>query len=226
MSTEWNDLFHEDVPFEFIDQVFAIMALCPRHVFQVLTKRPERLLSYLYSERTGPILSAMMHRDPSRDWSGWPLPNVYLGVSVENQDTADRRIPLLLRTPSVVRFVSYEPALGGVTFRSEWLRGYDDGPVPRIDWIIIGGESGPNARPFNLQWARDVIAQCKAAGVACFVKQLGARPYESERQPIAGYKCNEPAAGSLQHRMLTLRDPNGGDPEEWPEDLRVREFPR
>ena len=152
---------------------------------------------------------------------GWPLPNVWLGVSVEDQKTADERIPLLLQTPAAVRWVSYEPALGPVDF-TEFIgcghRKYDGDIIcpmcgmcrlysQFIDWLVIGGESGPGARPFNIQWARDVIAQCKAAGVPCFMKQLGARPVS---------KCNGP---------LFLHDRKGGCMDEWPSDLRVREYP-
>src|SRR5690606_1555759 len=125
----------------------------------------------------------------------WPLKNVWLGVSVEDQKTADERILPLLRCPAAVRFVSYEPALGAVDFERagaiEWDAvggatggGYSDFVRTShtfqrglIDWLIVGGESGPGARPFDLAWARSLVEQCKAAGVACFVKQLGARPF-------------------------------------------------
>ena len=150
-----------------------------------------------------------------------------LGVSVEDQATAEKRIPWLLDSPAAVRFVSYEPALGPVDFtnldvmqhwdlpyhkhaptiRLDALRGHWKGPddiITGLDWVIVGGESGPGARPFGIAWARSVVEQCREAGVACFVKQLGAHPYPS----------------------ATLRDPKGGDPSEWPEDLRVREWPR
>ena len=139
----------------------------------------------------------------------WPLPNVWLGVSVENQATADERIPLLLQTPAKKRFISYEPALSAVDFARLFA-------TLGIDQLIIGGESGPGSRPFDIQWARDTIAQCKAAGVACFVKQLGARPYAMV-QPD-GYE-------KPYRTEPELADRKGGDMAEWPEDLRVREFP-
>ncbi len=169
-----SDLFHEALSDEAIDRVFAVMAACPQHTFQVLTKRPERMLIYLQNR---PLLS-----------------NLWLGTSVENQTTADIRVPLLLQTPAAIRFVSYEPALDGVSFR-KWL--------PGIDWIIVGGESGPGARPFDPEWAASVVAQCHAAGTATFVKQLGARPIG-----------------------LKLTDRKGGDWNEWPVNLRVRQFPK
>jgi protein gp37 len=143
-----------------------------------------------------------------------PLDNVWLGVSVEDQATANKRIPELLRTPAAVRFVSYEPALAGVDFRP-WLPVETIGGVEMetwLDWIIVGGESGPGVRPFDLEWARETIRQCKAAGVAVFVKQLGARPVQT-------------AAGCLQ-TSWPITDPKGGNWDEWPMDLRIREFPR
>jgi protein gp37 len=153
---------------------------------------------------------------------GNPLANVWLGVSVEDQARADERIPLLLQTPSAVRFISAEPLLGSVDLRSggdvtevgyiDWLRGFDgsDPPIPRLDWVIVGGESGPGARPFHIEWARAIVTQCQAAHVPVFVKQLGADPRDPHWD-MGG--------------MVTLRDRKGGDPSEWPEDLRVREFP-
>ena len=168
-----SDLFHESLPDAAIDRVFAVMADCPQHTFQVLTKRPERMLQYV---------------------TGKPLPNLWLGTSVENQATADVRLPLLLQVPAAVRFVSYEPALGPVGFAFA------------VDWIIVGGESGPGARPFDIAWARQTIAHCGTTRTACFVKQLGAKPIEG---------CHP----------LALRDRKGGDWSEWPEDLRVRQFP-
>lgn len=148
----------------------------------------------------------------SRPEFQWPLPNVWLGVSVEDQATADERIPLLLRTPAAVRFVSYEPALGPVNllrYMSVPLAEIDN-PGAMLDWVIVGGESGPGARPFDIQWARNTVAQCKAAGVACFVKQVGSVPMER---------------GERWRYEPKLKDRKGGDWEEWPEDLRVREFP-
>ena len=176
-----SDLFHKDVPDEFIVSVFAIAAICHRHIFQILTKRPERM----------PRLIPKTLGDAA-DWlegavekmlgeyaalANWPLPNVWLGVSVENQETADERIPLLLQTPAAVRFVSYEPALGPVDF-SPWLHKrfpstMHKGQLERIDQIICGGESGPGARPMHPEWARSVRDQCKAAGVPFFFKQWG-----------------------------------------------------
>jgi protein gp37 len=198
------------------------MALCPHLTFQVLTKRAERMRDYCEA-RFGKIADAIMRLRKSRGDLGvvcplpslppgaiwWPLSNVWLGVSVES-DENHQRIWDLLRTPVSTRFISYEPALGPLDLDKwealcrTWRKGATIGTY--LDWVIVGGESGPGARPFHLEWARDVIRQCRAAGVACFVKQLGANPIED--------------GGPLR-----LCDQKGGDMREWLEDLRVREFP-
>ena len=211
-----SDLFHDDVPDAFIAQVFAVMAGAWQHTFQILTKRPERMHRLIDSEVFYEAFSRAVYElfdDPgaSADW--WPLPNVWLGVSVEDQATADQRIPLLLETPAALRFVSYEPALGPVDFvravnQLDWLSPASLTPGG-IDWIIVGGESGPNARPFDVDWARNTIRQCRASGVACFVKQLGANPWFDRAND---YACE------LDHRA-------GADMAEWPVDLRVQEWP-
>lgn len=170
-----SDLFHEAVPDEWIDRVFHVMALAPQHTFQVLTKRPERAQVYLTNSATQQL------------YPGLPLPNVWLGTSVEDQATAAARVPPLLATPAAVRFVSYEPALGPVNFRRlrlapdyhmmlDALEGYglSSGGRTRIDWVIVGGESGRGARPMHPDWARKVRDDCEAAGVAFLFKQWGA----------------------------------------------------
>jgi protein gp37 len=241
-----SDLFHEDVSEEFIDRVFVVMMIARQHKFQILTKRPERMRNYVLDPATIGRVIADFHdvtksldgshvrtRNHADGMGGFMLSNVHLGVSVEDQKTADERIPLLLETPAAVRFVSYEPALVAVDFLSmprvgahhDWLTGEKETArektsTPALDWIIIGGESGPKARPFNLQWARDVIAQCKAAGVPVFMKQLGAKPVS----PICGIDPRHTIAYPTV--SLALKDRKGGDMNEWPEDLRVREFPR
>lgn len=231
-----SDLFHESLPDEAIDRVFAVMALCPQHVFQVLTKRPERMREYFadipYRQEMVGIVAEYesgidRYTNTSPRWT-FPLDNVWLGVSVEDQVTADERIPLLLQTPAAVRFVSYEPALGPVSFRwaswvprikpgaLEWHEWHLDG-LRGIGWVICGGESGPGARQCDIAWMRSVIAECKEAGVPVFVKQLGANDtrYTELDQGYQGAPV-----------QVWLRDRKGGDPSEWPADLRVREFPR
>lgn len=233
-----SDLFHEGLTDLAILTVFAIMARAPQHQFQVLTKRPARMRSWFAwaagrrehftswndALTTALVVTQATARRTQPEEPSWPLRNVWLGVSVEDQAAADERIPLLLDTPAAVRFVSYEPALGPVNLRP-WLppdglpiggpyrpdavrlhSRCDDDP-PRLDWIIVGGESGPGARPFDVQWAWDTVRQCKEAGVACFVKQLGSNPvgqFGSARDLITG---------------------KGDDPDRWPRDLRVQEFP-
>jgi protein gp37 len=217
-----SDLFHEDVPEEFIRAVFTVMRNAQRHTFQILTKRAARMLEIVGTwQRNGLLL---------REGHGCILPNVWLGVSVEDQEHADERIPLLLQTPAAVRFLSIEPQLGPVDmtdlpvprdyenlsdaiiqpYRFNALTSADDEHVynvhQKIDWVIVGGESGPGARPFQVEWAKSIVDQCRAAGVACFVKQLGSHVIQDG-----------------EHRKK--RDRKGGDMHEWPHELRVREFP-
>lgn len=187
------DLFHESVSFEFIDWVFAVMALCPQHTFQVLTKRPERMLEYMTHHTLGgamvraarDVLATTMPMPKGHQIQPfqWPLPNAWFGVTVENQATADERIPLLLQTPAAVRWISAEPLLGPVSFR--WAKWHDykyrepgfvhnhlDG-IRGIDWVVCGGESGPHARPMHPDWARALRDQCIAANVPFLFKQHG-----------------------------------------------------
>ncbi len=199
-----GDLFHRDVPFEFIDRVFAVMALTPQHTYQILTKRPERMAEYFnaivedddgtMSRREALIGDAQAAMGHERTYIG-PLPNVWLGTSCEDQAAADERIPHLLRCPASVRFLSCEPLLGGIDLRPAFLANkimcprcmppgdprcpYCDGIYAvgqGIDWVIAGGESGSGARPCDVAWIRSIVAQCKGAGVPVFVKQLGTRP--------------------------------------------------
>jgi protein gp37 len=170
----------------------------------------------------------------------WPLKNVWLGVSVEDQRTADERIPVLLSLPAAVRWVSYEPALGPVRFEriesedgeawvnalTGWWSG-NDTPWPSLDWIVVGGESGPGARPFDLAWARSTISACREAGVPVFVKQLGAHPVVSVEGALVarGLYPTDMGPAGRRPEPWHLDDHKGGDPSEWPEDLRVREWP-
>jgi protein gp37 len=192
-----EDLFYEGVSDEVIDRHFAVFALCPQHTFIVQTKRPERMLAYLNAaegangrvgcaEAICEVLMGDHGFTEKQAWDlPWPLPNVWLGVSVEDQATVDARIPLLLQTPAAVRFISYEPALGPVDFgvllgtqrwihrNSEPFKSFPDDYEKAIDWVICGGESGRGARPMHPDWARSVRDQCVAAGVPFFFKQWG-----------------------------------------------------
>ena len=221
-----SDLFHEDVPFDFIDRVFAIMALCPQHTFQILTKRPERMLAYLNGDTVARRAG---------------LPNVWLGVSVEDQATADERVPLLLNTPAVVRWVSCEPLLGPMDFtqatepknEGEWLNEIECGHR-KLHWIVVGGETGPKARPCDINWIKSIIDQNKAAEAPVFVKQLGAEPRYWCAGRLLDDICDHPddfcdrweaSEGEECGRCVYLTDRKGADMNEWPEDLRVRKYP-
>ena len=182
-----SDLFHEDVPDEFIDRVFAVMSLSYRHTFQVLTKRPGRMRDYMMRD---PMTGAL--RDLAWQIAGWrngqvtpfPRKNIWLGVSVEDQATADERIPLLLQTPAAVRWVSAEPLLGPIDLlRAGAIEmdsvgcltpgGGESFARGLVDWIVVGGESGPKARPMHPDWARSLRDQCASADVAFLHKQNG-----------------------------------------------------
>lgn len=178
-----SDLFHKDVPDEYIAKVFAVMALTPEITYQVLTKRHGRMRALLSNDRW--LVLVMDAADAlglasDRIHARWPLPNVWIGVSVEDQAAADLRIPALRDTLAAVRFLSCEPLLGPVCLD---LMHSTDGHAPgssapseadeRIDWIIVGGESGPGARPMHPDWARSLRDQCAAAGVPFFFKQWG-----------------------------------------------------
>ena len=208
-----SDLFHESVPDEWIDRIFAVMALCPQHTFQVLTKRPERMRAYLApfdgrrADGLGMAVVDLGYQGPMEELP-WPLPNVWLGVSVEDQVTADTRIPYLLQTPAAVRFMSAEPLLGPMDLgwlevsaleRADVLQGKLHGlttsgsrcwtkvGMPRLDWVIAGGESGAGARPMHPNWARSLRDQCATAGVPYFFKQFGEwAPVHSSVLPASG----------------------------------------
>jgi protein gp37 len=176
-----TDLFLEGHSFDMIDEVLSVMSRTA-HTYQILTKRPERMRQYFCGAGHPPV----------------PLSNVWLGVSVGNQQMADERIPKLIQTPASVRFVSAEPLLGQVNlFR--WLAPFKEyypmlNREPRLDWVITGGESGPKARPSRIEWFRTVMENCAASGVPFFMKQI---TFKGLKVPF----------------------------DKWPEDLKVREFP-
>ena len=205
----WNDLFNPDVPSDFIEAVFGVMALASWHTFLVLTKRPKAMAGF-FKARTMIDCQTQIawHMDDTKclnramkNGAGnntWPLPNVWLGVTAENQAAADERIPLLLQTPAAVRFVSVEPLLGPVDLDITWLKcagithcdrrkggggpqsrgeaAWCSPPCPaRLDWVILGGETGPGARPMHPDWARQVRDQCVEARVPFFFKQMSNR---------------------------------------------------
>lgn len=235
-----TDLFHEDVPEEFIDRVFGVMHAANWHTYQVLTKRPDRMLAYLSAPGVSRrVMQAGRNAAKGRGLDVlndagvicWPMRQVWCGVSVEDQQRADEHIPLLLQTPAAVRFLSCEPLLGPVDlsafFGGEYatIMGSEPNYNFGVNWVIIGGESGPGARPMDVAWARSLVAQCKAAAVPVFVKQLGSQPYIDHSPEPAATIARKHSVGPLVAEFIALSDRKGGDPAEWPENLRVREFP-
>ncbi|WP_328344881.1 DUF5131 family protein [Micromonospora sp. NBC_00421] len=218
-----SDLFHARVPREFVARVFAVMAATPQHTYQVLTKRPERMARMLTDECTcGAGHTPGVHLRSDMAWAatshspiyvpglrsdalsglwrgGWPLPNVWLGTSIESDGHAGRA-DALAATPAAVRFISAEPLLG---------------PLPSldltgIDWLIVGGESGPSSRPLDLGWVRELAAKAQDSGAALFIKQLGS------------VWARETSVGG---ELVARTDPKGGHWENWPSDLLVRDYP-
>jgi len=181
-----TDLFHPSTPFEWIDKIIDIMSQTPHITYQILTKRPERMHDYIAHNM----------------WlTNAPMEHVWFGVTVENQDQADKRIPVLLDTPAAVRFVSIEPMLGPVDLASYFYQDnvycgddtsgfldYQEG----LDWVIVGGETGPGARPMRIQWVLDLQSQCKDSGVPFFFKKWGSAWGKSANNGhISGELCRE-----------------------------------
>lgn len=193
------DLFHEEVPFEFIEAIWVSMACCDGkpgpggrysgpHTFQVLTKRPERMHQFLTEHWNKP-------------WLPNPLTNVWLGVSVENQRMVEKRIPVLLETPAAVHFVSCEPLLAPLNLRPYLIEG---NYKPLLDWVIVGGESGPRARPMAVEWVRRIRDQCQAAGVPFFFKQWGGWPNKrgGDQAVLDGHLYHQMPSGRLFTRRI------------------------
>lgn len=284
-----SDLFHESLPNEVIAAIFGVMAACPRHTFQILTKRAGRLpewFEWLKARTRGhmhgahgalweafePIDADLADRAWKRivaaeeaKYGGppksigdatahpWPLPNVWLGVSVEDQQRADERIPHLLRAPAAVRFLSCEPLLGPINLHP-WLCENGDPSRPEqrwcesictpraaLHWGIGGGESGPGARSNRIEWLRSLVGQFGAARIPFFMKQTGTRldvPFyaadDGDREFFEGRghdwtpegwdkRDGQPAPDALVQLRLSKKDCS--NPEEWPVDMRVRQFP-
>jgi protein gp37 len=260
-----SDLFHEGVPFHFINSVYRTMQEARQHTYIVLTKRPERMLEFISKHAPVPAMTGMT-------WGVDYTPkNIWHGVSVEDQKALDR-IKVLHKVPAAVRFVSFEPLLEdlgnlplppkGATYQcscgeyttasyesikaapwrhksrcgryQDWCGSFmGDDRKPVIDWAIVGGESGPRARPCNVDWIRSVMRQCQGASVPVFVKQLGACAMFDPAIPGNPGLAPPTRLGSIPDGWegrslwrLALDDRKGGDPDEWPEDLRVREWPK
>jgi protein gp37 len=205
-TCSWSDFFIEEAD-AWRPEAWEIIRKTPQLTYQILTKRPERIAAQLPA-----------------DW-GNGYPNVWLGVSVESQEYANERIPILVRTPAAIRFLSAEPLLGEISLR--WAHWDDWKPHPRriesmgpgainhldgarmLDWVIVGGESGYGARPMFIQWAESLREQCGEAKVAFFMKQLGS--------------ANKSWSDGKREYKITGK---GDNPAEWPENLRVQEFPK
>jgi protein gp37 len=291
-----SDLFFEEFTNEQIAAVFGVMAAAPQHDFLVLTKRADRMREWFgwveeqgehgaspWDVCMGAAADAFWPLGLGEFWQtrvepgtfseeeDWPLPWVWLGVSAEDQQRADERIPHLLATPAAVRFVSVEPLLGALNLTRylhkgslhscenmplDWACPAGNNGVPeeeircelgqrKLDWVIVGGESGPGARPCDVAWIRSIVEQCRAAGVAVFCKQLGGNVRDRND---AGFDGEDGDAWDLKERLfdrgvidhdpdgirndyqgapvrIRLRDRKGGDVGEWPADMRVRQFP-
>ncbi len=292
-----SDLFYEEVPFEVIAAAFGIMAASQRHIYQILTKRPKRMLEFFawlerqtdrgpHHEPLHPIGVCLHYAQQYSEHEAlldtapilrraWPLTNVHVGVSIEDQQRLEERLHLLMQVPSWVRWVSFEPALGWVDFKglhgspptwpalppsifsascrpnqetlnavahhrrmanlarlrhvqstvaqpSRWSTG-----TGYLDWLVVGGESGPKARPFNVRMIPRLIEQFSAAGVPLFVKQLGSRPIERYgylETPCSGNGCGDGDWCSAHSaRPLKLKHKKGADPAEWPEGMHVQQ---
>lgn len=239
-----SDLFHEAVPDAVIDQIFRTMSAASHHTFLVLTKRAERMRAYL----SDPTLHGRV-RFESRP--PWPLPNVWLGVSVEDQRRFNERVACLIDTPAALRWISAEPMIGPIDMTKlpmfsvidpESVSFFDSlraepktysfrrgAPTFKpLDFVVAGGESGRGARPLYLSWIRGLREQCVSAGVPIFIKQLGkscVMDRTDAATPVAlGAGWDSLSPGS-ELGIVRFRDSHGGDPAEWPRDMRVREFP-
>lgn len=227
-----SDIYHSEIPTDYVAQMFAVMALAPRHIFQILTKRHGRMRSLLSSDAFVANVAEHTHRmwasmpgkreaapewigSDRRDWMTWPLPNVWTGITVEDQAAANLRIPALMETPAAVRWLSCEPLLGPVNLcrcdgsafevkRHPFLvnRACPLHGDTRLDWVVVGGESGAGARPMETAWVESLRHQCAVADVPIFVKQMGTVWARQNGQP------------GKADTMDTL-----------PEGLRIREFP-
>ncbi len=182
-----SDVFHDDIPFEFIRQIFTTMHVARQHTFQLLTKRPERaraFFDWLWDQQF-----VKMYREPAWAWQGW-YPNVWLGTSSENQETANSRIPELLQIPGFTRFISCEPLLNPIDL-SLVPTTNDQPALDGIHWVIVGGESGLHARAMDGDWVRSIRDQCQQQNVPFFFKQWGGRFAKNGGRELDGKTWDE-----------------------------------
>ncbi len=246
-----SDLFHEEIPDDYIGRVFAVMAQAPQHTFQILTKRPERMREWFASHGE----AAMCAFYP--DWEvlpfGWPLANVWLGVSIENRKWVGRA-DVLRATPAAVRFISAEPLLGPLVYDTHGqIAGATDverlcvpcfsgdgdplGPqldLTGVDWLIVGGESGAGHRPFDPQWARDLrdacaCSRCAGTGWLCAATGRAATPWTASADGCPACHVAGECGGRGRTTAFFVKQLGGARPgtalEDLPADLRIREFP-
>lgn len=220
------DLFDPAWSAEQLSDTLDVMRQCTELEQIICTKRPE-----MWASRIAKLASC--GNEMAEKWFDQEEPpkNLTVLTTVENQEQADARIPALLRIPAARHGISCEPLLGPIQF-SGTRKDRCGAPVvfdylSKLQWVIVGGESGPNASPCNVEWIRDIVRQCAEAGVPCFVKQLGSNVNIKEFKSI-GWPCGTYIEGHTPNSLAKarLKHPKGGDTSEWPADLRVQQFPK
>jgi protein gp37 len=236
-SLSLGDWLDSEAPIEWLAEMMDMIRQCKNLDFLLCTKRPELWSRRIREARNfltsgGDADTALMLHNwlPHPETPGMPATagtpphNIWILTSTENQEQLEKRVPQLLKIPAVVHGLSCEPLLGPICFggeRIEWLSPFHEtdamlNKTPRIDWIIAGGESGPSARPCNLEWLQDIQEQCAMSSVAYFCKQLGSS---------ARISFNNEVGELTSTALLHLKDKKGGDPSEWPADMDVRQWP-
>jgi protein gp37 len=226
-SLSLGDWLDDEVPIEWLARMLDTIRKCDQVTWILCTKRPENWLPRMKQLWKSETLDQNISNETCfwfQDWMDGHAPkNIILLASVENQPMADKRIPELLKIPAACRGLSMEPLLGPVEFsdvsrRADAVRVLGQPALSGIHWLIIGGESGAHARPCNVEWIRSLVAQGRAAGVATFVKQIGARSHWVNPEARSEY--------DIGGDWFNFKDKKGGDPSEWPEDLRIQEWPK
>lgn len=236
-----GDLFHEDIAFEEIAAVFGVMAATPQHTYLILTKRPERMVEFHewlaasnvgYGPADHCVIAAgvkMGRPEFLVPRVEWPLPNVWVGVSAENQQTLEERWRYLAQVPAAVRWISLEPLLAHVDLGQlhkvgkHLVGNCEHSAEP--DWVVVGGESGPRARPCHVSWITAIAAQCLNAGIPMHIKQLGSCPVD-ELEPTGRFRTHEGRRQmEVTAKRYSISDSKGAVMDDWPPDLRVREWP-
>ena len=232
----WGDIFHKDIPDDYIHECFAVMTLACWHNFFVLTKRIDRAVKLLNApdayERRKRAADVVRERTGIGGNVGISNPvdippkNIAVGTTVGLQKHADEFVPLLLQVPAWRHFLSYEPALGPIVFKNEWLT-VKDKPFPgytsRVDWIVAGGENDEDAEPCHLDWLRNTIRQCDEHNVAIMVKQIGTRPVDSICDEWPSESTELQPNGFGEYLVCGLKGRAGEYSEEWPKSLRRHE---